>query len=213
MGCLAHYSISRVKLFAATRYLNFHPLCVHATCYLDLSLSLSSPLISPLYSRFLSLCKTCNFLLSQHIVPLSGGFGLHTQGKHSFSILLLPFKAVNMGVDGIFVSNHGARQLDTVPATIDALPSIVAAIGRKAEVYLDGGITLGTDVLKAIALGAKMVFVGRPVLWGLAYDGQKGVERVLEILRLELDMAMALAGIEKIDKIKGDFVVLPKSVL
>ena len=81
------------------------------------------------------------------------------------------------------------------------------------QIYLDGGITLGTDVLKAIALGAKMVFVGRPVLWGLAYDGQKGVERVLEILRLELDMAMALAGIEQIDKIKGDFVALPKSVL
>ena len=118
-----------------------------------------------------------------------------------------------MGVDGIFVSNHGARQLDTVPATIDALPGIVAAVGQKVEVYLDGGVTLGTDVLKAIALGAKMVFVGRPILWGLAHDGQQGVERVLEILRLELDMAMALAGIEKIDKIKGDFVVLPKSVL
>ena len=94
-----------------------------------------------------------------------------------------------------------------------SLRSIIAAVDHKADVYLDGGITLGTDVLKAIALGAKMVFVGRPVLWGLAYDGQKGVERVLEILRLELDMAMALAGIEKIDKIKGDFVVLPKSVL
>ena len=94
-----------------------------------------------------------------------------------------------------------------------ALRSIVAAVDHKADVYLDGGITLGTDVLKAIALGAKMVFVGRPVLWGLAYDGQKGVERVLEILRLELDMAMALAGIEQIDKIKGDFVALPKSVL
>ena len=118
-----------------------------------------------------------------------------------------------MGVDGIFVSNHGARQLDTVPATIDALPSIVAVVGHRAEVFLDGGITLGTDVLKAIALGAKMVFIGRPVLWGLSYNGQKGVERVLEILRLELDMAMALAGVEKIDKIKGDFVVLPKSVL
>ena len=125
----------------------------------------------------------------------------------------LPLKAVSMGVDGIFVSNHGARQLDTVPATIDALPGIVAAVGQKVEVYLDGGVTLGTDVLKAIALGAKMVFVGRPVLWGLAHDGQQGVERVLEILRLELDMAMALAGIEKIDKIKGDFVVMPKSVL
>ena len=103
--------------------------------------------------------------------------------------------------------------MDTVPASVDCLRNIVAAVDHKADVYLDGGITLGTDVLKAIALGAKMVFVGRPVLWGLAYDGQKGVERVLEILRLELDMAMALAGIEKIDKIKGDFVVLPKSVL
>lgn len=122
-------------------------------------------------------------------------------------------KAADMGVEGVFVSNHGARQLDTVPATVDALPAVVAAVGHRVEVYLDGGVTLGTDALKAIALGAKMVFVGRPVLWGLAYDGQKGVEKVLEILKVELDMAMALAGVDAISEIQHDFVVIPKSAL
>ena len=74
-------------------------------------------------------------------------------------------------------------------------------------------MTLGTDVLKALALGARMVFVGRPVIWGLACDGQRGVERVLGLLRTEFDMAMALAGINGVGKIQRDFVVLPKSVL
>jgi len=122
-------------------------------------------------------------------------------------------KAVEAGVAGVFVSNHGARQLDTVPATIDALPAIVAAVGGRAEIYLDGGVTLGTDVLKALALGARMVFLGRPVIWGLVCGGQAGVERVLQILRTEFDMAMALAGINGVAKIQRDFVVLPKSVL
>ena len=81
------------------------------------------------------------------------------------------------------------------------------------QIYLDGGVTLGTDVLKALALGARMAFVGRPVIWGLACDGQRGVERVLHILRTEFDMAMALAGINGVAKIQPDFVVMPKSVL
>ena len=102
--------------------------------------------------------------------------------------------AVEHGAAGIVVSNHGGRQLDGVPATLDILPEIVDAVGDRTEVLMDGGIRRGTDVLKALALGAKAVMVGRPILWGLAYDGEAGVRRVLEILRAELDLAMALAG-------------------
>lgn len=104
-------------------------------------------------------------------------------------------KSIEMGAAAIMVSNHGARQLDTSPATIEVLPEIVAAVAGRVEVYLDGGVTLGTDALKALALGARAVFVGRPVLWGLAYDGAAGVSSVLNILREELRMAMALSGV------------------
>ena len=124
-------------------------------------------------------------------------------------------EAVKHGVQGILVSNHGARQLDGVPATvsecigfsdlsvvsfshaiiqIDVLSEVVEAVGDKVEVFLDGGVRQGTDVLKALALGAKAVFIGRPVLWGLAYKGSEGVENVLTILRDELKLAMMLAG-------------------
>ncbi|KAH7943691.1 hypothetical protein HPB52_010013 [Rhipicephalus sanguineus] len=92
------------------------------------------------------------------------------------------------------VSNHGGRQLDCVPATIDVLPDVVRAVGHRCEVYVDGGVRLGTDVVKAIALGARAVFVGRPVLYGLAYSGEEGVVKVLDILRAETDRAMALMG-------------------
>jgi isopentenyl diphosphate isomerase/L-lactate dehydrogenase-like FMN-dependent dehydrogenase len=98
------------------------------------------------------------------------------------------------GVDGIVVSNHGGRQLDGVPASIEALPAVVAAVAGRAEVYLDGGVRRGTDVLKALALGARAVLIGRPYLYGLAAGGQRGVEKVLELLREELDRAMALTG-------------------
>ncbi|KAH0510195.1 Hydroxyacid oxidase 1 [Microtus ochrogaster] len=103
-------------------------------------------------------------------------------------------EAVKHGVDGILVSNHGARQLDGVPATIDALPEIVEAVEGKVEVFLDGGVRKGTDVLKALALGAKAVFVGRPIIWGLAFQGEKGVQDVLEILKEEFRLAMGLSG-------------------
>ncbi|MGH0156652.1 UNVERIFIED_CONTAM: hypothetical protein FKN15_051451 [Acipenser sinensis] len=122
-------------------------------------------------------------------------------------------EAVKYGVDGILVSNHGARQLDCVPATvsvckttekrvntliigiqIDVLPEIVEAVEGRAEVFLDGGVRKGTDIMKALALGAKAVFVGRPVLWGLAYQGENGVNEVLELLRQELSLAVALTG-------------------
>ena len=98
------------------------------------------------------------------------------------------------GVAGIIVSNHGARNLDTVPATIDALPRIVARVEGRVPVIVDGGIRRGTDVIKALALGANAVQVGRPYLWGLGVAGAEGVTRVVEILRKELELAMALMG-------------------
>ncbi len=109
--------------------------------------------------------------------------------------------AVEHGVDGIVVSNHGGRQLDGVQATIDALPEVVAAAQGRCEVYLDGGVRRGTDVLKALALGARAVFVGRPVLWGLAVNGVDGAYHVLELLRHELELAMALSGRPTLDSI------------
>ncbi|HEY5778388.1 MAG TPA: alpha-hydroxy acid oxidase [Terrimicrobiaceae bacterium] len=88
--------------------------------------------------------------------------------------------AVEHGASAIIVSNHGGRQLDTAPATIDALPAVVGAIGGRVPVLVDGGIRRGTDVLKALAFGAKAVLVGRPVLWGLATNGERGVSEALE---------------------------------
>ncbi|MGW3964032.1 alpha-hydroxy acid oxidase [Amycolatopsis sp. NPDC005003] len=102
--------------------------------------------------------------------------------------------AVHHGVAGIVVSNHGGRQLDTVPATIDVLPEIAAAVGGAVPVLLDGGIRRGTDVVKALALGADAVGVGRPVVWGLAAGGREGASEVLELLRTDFDQALALCG-------------------
>ncbi len=116
-------------------------------------------------------------------------------------------RAVDQGVEGIVVSNHGGRQLDTSIATIDALPAIVEAVQGRLEILLDGGVRRGTDVLKAVALGARAVGIGRPVLWGLAAGGQAGVEDVLSILAEELDLAMALAGAPGVRAITEDLVV------
>ena len=116
-------------------------------------------------------------------------------------------RAVTEGVTGVVVSNHGGRQLDTAIPTIDALPEVVAAVGDAAEVYVDGGIRRGTDVLKSLALGARAVLIGRPVLWGLAVDGERGVSRVLTLLRNELELAMALCGARTIAEISKDLVV------
>ena len=102
--------------------------------------------------------------------------------------------ALEHGIAGIVVSNHGGRQLDGVQASIEALPEVVEAVAGRCEVFLDGGIRRGTDVLKALALGARAVLVGRPILWGLAANGQEGVRHVLELLRAELKLAMQLAG-------------------
>jgi isopentenyl diphosphate isomerase/L-lactate dehydrogenase-like FMN-dependent dehydrogenase len=109
--------------------------------------------------------------------------------------------AVEHGAAGIVVSNHGGRQLDGVPATLDVLPEVAEAIGGRAEVYLDGGIRRGTDVAKALALGARAVLVGRPALWGLAADGEEGARHVLEILREEIRLAQVLLGCPSPDDI------------
>jgi 4-hydroxymandelate oxidase len=109
--------------------------------------------------------------------------------------------AVSCGADGVIVSNHGGRNLDTVPATIDALPRVVDAVAGRIPVMLDSGIRRGTDVLMALALGAKAVFIGRPYVYGLAAGGAKGVERVILILRDELERAMALTGRRSIAEI------------
>ncbi|XP_072032432.1 2-Hydroxyacid oxidase 1-like [Amphiura filiformis] len=114
-------------------------------------------------------------------------------------------ETVKYGVNGILVSNHGGRQLDGVLATIDVLSEVVEAVRESnVEVYLDGGVRKGTDILKALALGAKAVFIARPVIWGLACNGQEGVKRVLDILKDELSLAMALSGCTSIEDISRD---------
>lgn len=119
-------------------------------------------------------------------------------------------RAVEAGCDGIWVSTHGGRQLDTAIASADALPEIVEVVGGRALIVVDGGVRRGIDVLKALALGANLVAVGRPVLWGLAVDGAAGVERVLGILRDEFILAMALAGCRTLDEITPDLVEQPR---
>ena len=114
--------------------------------------------------------------------------------------------AVKSGASGIVVSNHGGRQMDTAPATIEVLPRCSDAVGGRVPILLDGGVRRGFDVLKAIALGATAVQVGRPVLWGLSVGGQAGVELALGFLRQEFDLSMALAGCTNLSKITRDLV-------
>jgi 4-hydroxymandelate oxidase len=109
--------------------------------------------------------------------------------------------AVEHEVDAIVVSNHGGRQLDSSPAALDALPEVVKAVAGRVPVLVDGGVRRGTDVVKAIALGAAAVLVGRPVVWGLAAEGEDGVAGVLEILRAEVMNAMALIGCRTVAEI------------
>jgi 4-hydroxymandelate oxidase len=103
-------------------------------------------------------------------------------------------RAVKAGVAGIMVSNHGGRNLDTLPATIDALPQVADTVAGRVPVFVDGGIRRGTDVLKALALGANAVLIGRPYLYGLGAGGEQGVTNVLNILQREFEMAMVLTG-------------------
>jgi len=116
---------------------------------------------------------------------------------------------VRAGVAGIVVSNHGGRQLDTTVDPPTALAEVAAAVGDVAEIYVDGGIRRGTDIVKAVALGADGVLVGRPVIWGLAADGAEGVRAVLEELRSELERAMKLCGARTLADLTPDLVVAP----
>ncbi|WP_158845568.1 alpha-hydroxy acid oxidase [Saccharothrix deserti] len=115
--------------------------------------------------------------------------------------------AVELGVDGVVVSNHGGRQCDAVPAAVDALPGVAAAVAGRVPVLLDGGVRRGTDVAIALASGATAVGIGRPVLWGLAADGEAGVRRVLETLLDEYDHALALCGARGNADLTADLVV------
>lgn len=115
--------------------------------------------------------------------------------------------AVKYGCDGIVVSNHGGRQLNGALATLDALPDVVETVRGRIPVHVDGGIRHGSDIFKALALGADFVWIGRPVLWGLAYKGQAGVELCLRLYIDEFKLCMALAGCTKVSEINKDYLV------
>ncbi|MCA1683420.1 MAG: alpha-hydroxy-acid oxidizing protein, partial [Actinobacteria bacterium] len=115
-------------------------------------------------------------------------------------------RALDHGADGIWVSNHGGRQLDGAIATLDALAEVVPAIGGRCPVILDGGIRRGTDIVKALALGADAIAIGRPQLYGLAAGGAPGVQRVVELLRAELDLSLALVGASSLADLTPDLV-------
>jgi isopentenyl diphosphate isomerase/L-lactate dehydrogenase-like FMN-dependent dehydrogenase len=110
-------------------------------------------------------------------------------------------EAQRRGMDGLVVSNHGGRQVDGAIAALDALPAIADAVGDDMAVLFDSGIRTGADAVKAIALGADAVLLGRPFLWGLALDGQAGVEAVLRYMLAEMDLTMALSGVPRIDEV------------
>lgn len=114
--------------------------------------------------------------------------------------------AVEAGVQFVWVSNHGGRQLDQAQATIDVLPEIVDAVAGRAEIMIDGGFTRGTDIIKALALGAKLVAIGRTALWGLAADGAAGVDRTFQLLREEMTTAMALCGQTNVRRLTPDLI-------
>ncbi|EDW02066.1 peroxisomal (S)-2-hydroxy-acid oxidase GLO3 [Drosophila grimshawi] len=115
--------------------------------------------------------------------------------------------ARDIGCAGLIVSNHGGRQLDTTPASIEVLPEIVAAVGKDMVVMMDGGIMQGIDIFKALALGAQTVFIGRPTLWGLAANGQRGVEQLLTILKRDFEVTMTLTGCPTLADIRPAMVV------
>jgi L-lactate dehydrogenase (cytochrome) len=116
--------------------------------------------------------------------------------------------AADSGADALIVSNHGGRQLDGAPSSIAALPGIVEAVGKRIEVHMDGGIRSGQDVIRALALGAKGVYIGRPFLYGLGAMGEAGVARCLEIIRNELDLTMAFCGLRDVRQVDRN-ILLP----
>ena len=113
---------------------------------------------------------------------------------------------MSKGIEGIIVSNHGGRQLDGTPASIDVLEGIAEAIDGRSEVLVDSGVRRGTDVLKALALGARAVLIGRPYIWGLAVNGQAGVTQVLDLLREEFRIAMGLTGCVNVREIGKELI-------
>ena len=116
-------------------------------------------------------------------------------------------RAVALGCEGVVVSNHGGRQLDHALAALDALGPIVAAVGDRAEVLLDGGVRRGTDVVKALALGARAVLIGRPQIYGLIVGRERGVVDVIEIFRAELDRALTLMGVQSVQELDRSWVI------
>jgi L-lactate dehydrogenase (cytochrome)/(S)-mandelate dehydrogenase len=118
-------------------------------------------------------------------------------------------RAVNLGADGIVVSNHGGRQLDFALSSLDALPAIVRAVGARAEILLDGGVRRGTDVLKAVALGAKAVMIGRPYVYGVAAAGERGAAAILEIFRSEMERSLTLMGCASVQDLDRSW-ILPR---
>ncbi len=160
-----------------------------------------------------------NLMRGLNTLPTSAGSGLSAYVKEMFKLNLaftdlewlrnhtnLPIlvkgichpqdaiQSLEHGANGIWVSNHGGRQLDTSPATINVLPRVADAVAGAAPIILDGGVRRGTDVVKALALGANAVAIGRPILWSLAIDGEAGVTNTLELLRAEIDAALGLCG-------------------
>ena len=157
-----------------------------------------------------------NFIKNHHQLPIDSSLSWEDiQWIRSITSLPIILKgvlhpddalqAMKYNIQGIIVSNHGGRQLDTTIASIDALEDIVKMVqtqNHPIDIYLDGGIRRGTDIFKAIALGAKAVLIGRPILWGLAVDGERGAKNILEILRKEFRLAMTLSGCTTIDDIR-----------
>ncbi|PSC71251.1 glycolate oxidase [Micractinium conductrix] len=115
------------------------------------------------------------------------------------------WRAVELGADGIILSNHGGRQLNYAPAAVEMLPAVAEAVGGRVPLLVDGGITRGTDIIKCLALGASAVLVGRPLLWALTLGGQRGVEEAVGLLQNELELSMALLGCSSVDQITRDF--------
>jgi isopentenyl diphosphate isomerase/L-lactate dehydrogenase-like FMN-dependent dehydrogenase len=159
--------------------------------------NMPAPEVGSLHRQFESMSAGVTWRDVERIASISG-LPVLVKGVLTAEDALL---AVEHGAAGIVVSNHGGRQLDGVPATLDALPEVVDAVGGRVEVLLDGGIRRGTDVLKALALGAKAAMAGRAVLWGLAVEGEAGVGRVLKLLRAEIELGLALLGCRSPDEV------------
>jgi 4-hydroxymandelate oxidase len=202
-----------------------------AAGYRALVVTVDTPVLGPRYRELRRKFKLPDGLDRANLRGLAGATGAHRPSEQSIysatlepaltwrdiewlrSLTKLPIllkgighpddaaTAVAAGVDGLIVSNHGARNLDTGPATIEALPRVAEKVGGKIPVLVDGGIRRGTDVLKALALGATATLIGRPYVYGLAVDGSRGVTRIVNILRRELESALALCGRTSVSQI------------